>query len=123
MKARLPQGYGGGQKQQLQSMLAGAQKLQEDMAAKEKELDETEYSVSTGGGSVEIIAFGNHQVKSVRIKPEAVDPEDVEMLEDLIAAAVSELMRKIDAHREQETSALQNGLSGLSGGLNIPGLF
>ena len=106
MKARLPQGMGGGP-QNMQSMLRQAQKMQENIEAKKAELEEKEYVVSSGGGMVEVTAIG--------INPEVVDPEDVEMLEDMLLAAINEAMRKIDEDSEKELSAV-------TGGLNIPGL-
>lgn len=114
MKARLPQGKGGGP-QNMQSMLRQAQKMQENIEAKKAELEEKEYVVSSGGGMVEVTANGKHEIKTIGINPEVVDPEDVEMLEDMLLAAINEAMRKIDEDSEKELSAV-------TGGLNIPGL-
>ena len=83
MKARLPQGMGGGP-QNMQSMLRQAQKMQENIEAKKAELEEKEYVVSSGGGMVEVTANGKHEIKAIGINPEVVDPEDVEMLEDML---------------------------------------
>ena len=116
MKARLPQGYGGGGANNMNSMLKQAQKMQEDMENIRKELDEKEYSVSVGGGAVEVTANGKHQVTAINIKPEVVDPDDVEMLGDLLIGAINEVMRKVDEDAEQE-------MGKVSGGFNIPGLF
>ncbi len=102
MKARLPQGMGGGPKN-MQNMLRQAQKMQEDIERKQAELAEKEYIVSSGGGMV------------VGINPEVVDPEDVEMLEDMLVAALNEAMRQIEEESERE-------LSSVTGGMNIPGL-
>ena len=115
MKARLPQGMGGGP-QNMQSMLRQAQKMQENIEAKKAELEEKEYVVSSGGGMVEVTANGKHEIKAIGINPEVVDPEDVEMLQDMIVAAVNEAMRKAEAE------AAQN-MSKLTGGLNLGGLF
>ena len=114
MKARLPQGMGGGP-QNMQSMLRQAQKMQENIEAKKAELEEKEYVVSSGGGMVEVTANGKHEIKAIGINPEVVDPEDVEMLQDLVIAAVNEALRKADS----EASA---NMAKLTGGLNIPGL-
>lgn len=114
MKARLPQGMGGGP-QNMQSMLRQAQKMQENIEAKKAELEEKEYVVTSGGGMVEITVLGNHEVKAIGIDPEVVDPEDVEMLEDMLVAAFNEAMRQIDEESERE-------LEKVTGGLNIPGL-
>ena len=109
MKARLPQGMGGGP-QNMQSMLRQAQKMQENIEAKKAELEEKEYVVSSGGGMVEVTANGKHEIKAI-----GINPEDVEMLEDMLLAAINEAMRKIDEDSEKELSAV-------TGGLNIPGL-
>ena len=115
MKARLPQGMGGGP-QNMQSMLRQAQKMQENIEAKKAELEEKEYVVSSGGGMVEVTANGKHEIKAIGINPEVVDPEDVEMLQDMIVAAVNEAMRKAEADSA-------SSMSKLTGGLNLGGLF
>ncbi len=114
MKARLPQGMGGGSPQNMQNMLRQAQKMQENIEKKQSELAEREYVVSSGGGMVEVTVTGKHEVKAIGINPEVVDPEDVEMLEDMLVAALNEAMRKIDEESERELQAV-------TGGLNIPG--
>ena len=114
MKARLPKGMGGGP-QNMQSMIRQAQKMQEDNEAKKAELEEKEYVVTSGGGMVEITLKGNHEVKSIGLNPEVVDPDDVEMLEDMLVAAFNEAVRQIDEESERE-------LERVTGGLNIPGL-
>ena len=114
MKARLPKGMGGGP-QNMQAMLRQAQKMQEDIETKKAELDEKEYTVTSGGGMVEITLKGNHEVKTIGLNPEVVDPEDVVMLEDMLVAAFNEAIRQIDEESERE-------LGKLTGGLNIPGL-
>lgn len=115
MKARLPKGYGGGGPQNMQAMLKQAQKMQADIEAKKAELEEKEYVVSSGGGMVEVTMNGKHEVKAIGINPEVVDPEDVEMLEDMLVAALNEAARQIDEEAERE-------LDSVTGGLNIPGL-
>lgn len=114
MKARLPKGMGGGP-QNMQSMLRQAQKMQEDIEAKKAQLEEKEYVVSSGGGMVEITMMGNHEVKAIGLNPEVVDPDDVEMLEDMLVAAFNEAVRQINEESERE-------LEKVTGGLNIPGL-
>ena len=114
MKARLPKGMGGGP-QNMQSMLRQAQKMQEDIENKKAELDEKEYTVTSGGGMVEITLKGSHEVKTIGINPEVVDPDDVEMLEDMLVAAFNEAIRQIDEENERE-------LGKVTDGLNIPGL-
>lgn len=114
MKARLPKGMGGGP-QNMQSMIRQAQKMQENIEAKKAELEEKEYVVTSGGGMVEITLKGNHEVKSIGLNPEVVDPDDVEMLEDMLVAAFNEAVRQIDEESERE-------MERVTGGLNIPGL-
>ena len=101
MKARLPKGMGGGP-QNMQAMLRQAQKMQEDIETKKAELEEKEYVVSSGGGMVEVTMTGAHHVKTIGINPEVVDPEDVEMLEDMLVAAINETIRQIDEEAERE---------------------
>lgn len=95
-------GFGGGN---MQALMRQAQKMQEDMKRIREEIDATEFKSSVGGGMVEVVCMGNKTVKSVRIKPEVVDPEDVEMLEDLIVSAVNDCMRQI---AEEEQTKLPN---------------
>lgn len=85
-------GFGGGN---MQALMRQAQKMQEDMKRIREELDNTEYTSSVGGGMVEVCMLGNKTVKSVKIKQEVVDPDDVEMLEDLIISAVNDCVNKI----------------------------
>ena len=112
MKARLPQGYG---KPDVNALMRQAQKMQEDMKAKQEELENTEYTASVSDGMVEVTMTGKHEVTAVKIKPEAVDPDDIEMLEDLIAAAVNSAVAAVDKDSEEE-------IGKLTGGMNIPGL-
>ena len=114
MKARLPQGMGKGPGN-MQSMLRQAQKMQEDVAAKQAELEEREYT-ATAGGMVTAVVDGKHLIRSLTIDPEAVDPDDVEMLADLITAAVNEAVRKAAETADEEMSAI-------TAGMNIPGMF
>ena len=114
MKARLPKGMGGGP-QNMQAMLKQAQQMQESIEKKKAELEDKEYVVTSGGGMVEVTVTGKHEIKAIGINPEVVDPEDVEMLEDMLMAALNEAMRKIDDDEEAELAAV-------TGGLNIPGL-
>ena len=95
-------GFGGGN---MQALMRQAQKMQEDMKRTREEIDATEYTSSVGGGMVEVTLYGNRSVKSVRIKKEVVDPDDVEMLEDLVASAVGDALNKIT---EDEKAKLPN---------------
>ncbi|MBQ2135854.1 MAG: YbaB/EbfC family nucleoid-associated protein [Clostridia bacterium] len=115
MKARLPKGMGGGP-QNMNAMLKQAQKMQEDMAALQEDLEQREYTASSGGGMIEVTVDGKHNIKLLKINPDAVDPEDVEMLEDLITVAVNEAISNAAKTAEEEMGAI-------TGGLNMPGLF
>ena len=95
-------GFGGGN---MQALMRQAQKMQEDMQRAKEELDNTEFTSSVGGGMVEIKMLGDKSLKSVKIKPEVVDPDDVEMLEDLIVSAVNDCMGQINrAEKERMPS-------------------
>ena len=89
----------------MQALMRQAQKMQEDMRRIREEIDGTEYTSSVGGGMVEVTLYGNKTVKGVKIKPEVVDPEDVEMLEDLVASAIGDALSKI---AEDEKNKLPN---------------
>lgn len=115
MKARLPKGMGGGPGN-MQSMIKQAQKMQEDMQKAQEELESKQFTATSGGGAVEAVVTGKKEISSLTIKPEAVDPEDVEMLQDLIISAVNEAMRKVDEISESQ-------MNNITGGMNIPGLF
>ena len=114
MKARIPQGMGG--PQNMNQMIRQAQKMQEDMAAFQEALEAKEFKASVGGGAVEITMNGKKEVLGVSIKPEVVDPEDIEMLEDLIASAVNEVISNIETESAE-------GMSKITGGVNLPGVF
>jgi len=92
-------GFGGAN---MQGILRQAQKMQEDMQRAKKELDETEFTSSVGGGMVEVKMMGNKTLKSVSIKPQVVDPDDIEMLEDLVVSAVNDVLGQI-ARKEQDS--------------------
>ncbi len=119
MKARLPQGYGSGGSGNLQQLARQAQKMQADLETKTAELEEKEYEAKSGGGAVSVVATGKMEIKSIEISEDVVDPEDVEMLADLVMAAVNEALRNAAKDKEESLGAISGGL----GGLNIPGLF
>ncbi|WMJ21933.1 YbaB/EbfC family nucleoid-associated protein [Paludicola sp. MB14-C6] len=109
MKARLPQGMGGGP-QNMQAMLKQAQKMQEDMAALTEELEAKNYEVTVGGGAVKAVINGKKEIVALDIKPEVVDAEDVEMLQDLIISAVNEAIRKAETDSETEMNKITGGM-------------
>ena len=98
------------------AMMRQAQKMQQDMLRMQEEMENKTYTAAAGGGMVKAEVNGKHEVVNLQINPEAVDPDDVEMLQDMIIAAVNEAMRTAD------TDAANN-MSRLTGGLNLGGLF
>ena len=112
MKARLPKGYGGGPGN-MNSMIKQAQKMQADAEALQDELETREHTASSGG-MVEVTVTGDHKIKSITIKPEAVDPDDVEMLQDMVVAAVNAAFAKA-------TESMEKQMAQITGGMNLPG--
>ncbi len=98
------------------NMIKQAQKMQQQMLQMQQEMETKEYEAAAGGGMVTAAVNGKHELLRLTIDPEAVDPEDVEMLQDMVIAAVNEAMRKADS----DASA---SMSKLTGGLNLGGLF
>ena len=98
------------------AMLKQAQKMQQEMIRMQQEQEAKTFSAQSGGGMVTAVVNGKHEVVEIRINPEAVDPEDVEMLQDMVMAAVNEAMRTADTEAS-------NNMSKLTGGLNLGGLF
>ena len=113
MKVRIPGSGGSGNMTQ---MIKQAQKMQEDMAALQTDLETREYSATSGGGIVSVTVDGKHLIKSLKIDQSAIDPDDSEMLEDLITVAVNEAIEKASKTAESE-------MGELSGGLNLTGMF
>jgi DNA-binding YbaB/EbfC family protein len=116
MKARIPQGFGGGG---MADMLKQAQKMQEDMQNLQADLETRTYEVSAGGGMVKLVIDGKHQVQSMEISPDIVDPDDVETLADIIIAAVNEGINKVDTTNNEEMAKVSAPLAGM----NLPGMF
>lgn len=110
MKARIP----GAQNQG--NMMKKIQQMQEDMTRIQEEIEATEYTSSVGGGAVEVTVNGSHEVLSIKMQPDVVDPEDIEMLEDFLISALNESIKKAN-------DAMDQGMEKAKGGLSIPGLF
>ncbi len=110
MKARIPNAGGQG------NMMKQIQKMQEDMQRIQTEVEESEFTSSVGGGAVEVTVNGSHEVLSIKMQPDVVDPEDIEMLEDLLISALNESIKKAN-------DAMEQGMEKAKGGLSIPGLF
>lgn len=106
-------GMGGGN---MNNLMKQAQKFQKQMEDMQKELETKEFEASVGGGVVKVVVNGKKQITDIKINPEAVDPDDVEMLQDLIMSACNEALKKA----EEETAG---AMGKLTGGMNIPGLF
>ncbi len=115
MKARLPKGMGGGPTD-MNGMLKQAQKMQEEMAALQEDLDSREYEVAAGGGAVTVKINGKNEIRSIEIDPEIVDPDDIETLQDILVAGVNEAIKKVSDTNSAE-------MSKITGSLNMPGLF
>jgi DNA-binding YbaB/EbfC family protein len=101
----------------MNNLMKQAQKMQKQMAEQQAELEAREFSASAGGGVVEVTVSGKREITKVKLDKEAVDPDDVEMLEDLIMAATNEALRKCEEESQASMSKITGGLSGLSGGL------
>ncbi len=113
MKARVPgQGAGGGQ----MAMMKKIQEMQAQLEQKQAEIEASNFTASAGGGAVEVTVSGAHEVKDIKLQPDVVDPEDIDMLSDLIIAATNEAMKKADDAMEQAMNDAKGGL----GGLNLP---
>ncbi len=115
MRANIPKGMGGGP-QNMQAMIRQAQKMQEDMAAKQAELDAREYDVSAGGGVVNVKINGKREILAIDLQPEIVDPDDIETLSDILVAAVNEAIKRVEETNNEE-------LNKITGAMNMPGLF
>ena len=111
MKARIPKGPS------MNDMLKQAQKMQEDMANLQAELEEREYDISAGGGAVNLKINGKKQITELNIDPEIVDPDDVETLADIIIAAVNEGISKVEKVSETEMGKITGGM-----GMGMPGM-
>lgn len=116
MKVRIPNSGG---PNNMNQMLKTAQKMQEDMAALQSDLEQREYTATSGGGAVSVTVDGKHLIKSIKINPEIIDPEEPEMIEDLITVAVNEAISNAAKNAEEEMGAVTGGFN-LP---NMPGMF
>ena len=115
MRANIPKGMGGGP-QNMQAMIRQAQKMQEDMAAKQEELDAREYEIKAGGGAVVVKISGKKEILAIDIAPEIVDPDDIETLSDILVAGVNEAIKRVEDTNSKE-------MEKITGSMNMPGLF
>lgn len=100
----------------MQGMMKKVQKMQQDMLKMQEELKNRTVEATAGGGAVTVVVTGRKTIEKVTIAPSAVDPEDVEMLEDLVTTAINEAMRKVDEMTEKE-------MGKITGGMKLPGMF
>ena len=100
----------------MNNLMKQAQKMQKQMEETTKELEEKEITATAGGGAVEVVVTGKKEIKSVKLSPEVVDPDDIEMLEDLIVAATNEALRQIEEYSQTQMAKVTGGLGGLGGG-------
>lgn len=112
-KRKLPAGMGGGN---MNNMMKQVQKMQQDMAKLQEELEEREVEATAGGGAVKVVASGKKTILSIKIDPEVIDEDDIEMLEDLVLAAVNEAIVKAE-------DMVNSEMGKITGGMNIPGLM
>ena len=110
-------GFPGGMPGNMNNLMKQAQKMQKQMETQQAELEAKEFSATAGGGAVEVTVSGSKKILKVKLDEEVVDPDDVEMLEDLIMAATNEALRKCEEESQAQMSKITGGLSGLTGGL------
>ncbi|MCL2577805.1 MAG: YbaB/EbfC family nucleoid-associated protein [Defluviitaleaceae bacterium] len=114
----MPKGFGGGMPggMNMNNLMKQAQKMQKQMAEMQEALAEKTLDVSAGGGAVKVTINGEKQIMDLVISPDAVDPDDVEMLQDLVRSAVNEAIRQMD-------EAVNSQMSQITGGMSLPGMF
>jgi hypothetical protein len=113
----MPKGFGGMPGgMNMNSLMKQAQKMQKQMAQMQDELAEKKLEISSGGGAVKITVNGEKQIVDLKISPDVIDPDDVEMLQDLIMTAVNEAIRQMD-------EAVNSQMSQITGGMSLPGMF
>lgn len=115
MRARLPKQNQGGA-QNMNAMIRQAQKMQDKITELQEDIEARDFTASVGGGAVEVVVTGKKNIKSLTIKPEVVDPEDIEMLQDLVISAVNEAIANVEKVTEEE-------MTKVTGGVSLPGLF
>lgn len=115
MKARLPKQNMGGA-QNMNAMIRQAQKMQDEITTLQEDIENREFSAISGGGAVSVVVTGKKIIKSLTINKEVVDPEDVEMLQDLVISAINEAVNQVESTTETE-------MSKITGGVSLPGLF
>ena len=115
MKARLPKQNMGGA-QNMNAMIRQAQKMQDEITTLQEDIENREFSATSGGGAVSVVVTGKKTIQSLTINKEVVDPDDVEMLQDLVISAINEAVNQVESTTETE-------MSKITGGVSLPGLF
>ena len=105
-------GFPGGMPGNMNNLMKQAQKMQRQMEEAQRQLEESEVTATAGGGAVEVTVSGKHEVTKIKLSEEVVDPDDIEMLEDLIIAATNEAMRQVDEASQKSMSQITGGLGG-----------
>ena len=108
---------GGGMPGNMNNLMKQAQRMQRQMEEAQKELEEKEVTATAGGGAVEVTVSGKHEVTKIKLSEEVVDPDDIEMLEDLIMAATNEAFRKLEEESQSSMAKITGGMGGLGSGL------
>ena len=116
MRANIPKNMGGGP-QNMQTLLRQVQKAQEDVTAKQEELDAREYDISAGGGVVNVKINGKKEILAIDLKPEIVDPDDIETLSDILVAAINEAIKRVEDTNAKEIGEITGQMP------SIPGLM
>ena len=111
MKSRVPKNIGGAQN--MNSMIKQAQKMQDEITELQNDIEARDFSATSGGGAVEVVVTGAKNIKALTIKPEVVDKDDVEMLQDLIISAINEAMADVEKTTEEEMNKITGGVAGL----------
>ena len=109
-------GFPGGMPGNMNNLMKQAQRMQRQMEEAQKELEEKEVTATAGGGAVEVTVSGKHEVTKIKLSEEVVDPDDIEMLEDMIMAATNEALRQIEELSQASMAKITGGLGGLGGG-------
>ena len=116
-------GFQGGMPGNMNNLMKQAQRMQRQMEEGQKELETKEFTATAGGGAVEVKVNGKKEIVSVKLSEEVVDPDDIEMLQDLIMAAVNEALRKGEEVRESTMSRMAPGMGGMDGMMKYPTVF
>lgn len=116
MKSRIPNAMGRGQGQNVNAMLQQAQRMQQEITAAQEDLEQREFTATSGGGMVSVTMTGGKVIKSLTINPEVVDKDDIETLQDLVVAAVNQATQQVEEVSEKE-------IGEITGGVSLPGLF